>query len=266
MLSNFSTLLLGLGGFLRPSHKHARTLTLILEPSCTTDRWRNTTELVHLGTAVPRWKQQQQAWPSVAELHAAFWLQRMMDRTSETGCIHFYQGCLETVALCPITYLTLINRTLVHFCMICCSPSEYTHAARLQPCFSPLRKTSAGKLCIAEVPGRKRGKSRVTQSHQARECSSLSGLALFVWLVGCFCFSIGFPPPHHPFISRWQTVFSSPLKCCALLHLICIQSSCSQMLIGGMTDTAAYRQRFESEILPSLLYRKQFFHVWMAFF
>lgn len=56
MLSNFSTLLLGLGGFLRPSHKHARTRTrtLILEPSCTTDRWRNTTELVHLGTAVPR--------------------------------------------------------------------------------------------------------------------------------------------------------------------------------------------------------------------
>lgn len=54
MLSNFSTLLLGLGGFLQPPRKHARTLTLTLEPSCTTDRWRNTTELVHLGTAVPR--------------------------------------------------------------------------------------------------------------------------------------------------------------------------------------------------------------------
>lgn len=187
MLSNFSTLLLGLGGFLRPSHKHARTrtLTLILEPSCTTDRWRSTTELVHLGTAVLRWKQLQQAWPSVAELHAAFWLQCVMDRTSETGCIHFYQGRLETLALCLITYLMLINRTLVHFCMICYSLSEYTHAARLQPCFSPFRKTSAGKLCITEVPGRKRGESRVTQSHQARECSSLSGLALFVCLVVC---------------------------------------------------------------------------------
>lgn len=52
MLSNFSTLLLGLGGFLRPSHHHARTL--ILEPSCTTDRWRNTTELVYLETPVLR--------------------------------------------------------------------------------------------------------------------------------------------------------------------------------------------------------------------
>lgn len=93
-------------------------------------------------------------------------------------------------------------------------------------------------------------------------------LCLFAWLFVCFSFSIGFPPPYHPFFSRWQTVFSSPLKCCALLHLICIQSSCSQMLIGGMTDTAAYRQRFESEILPSLppLYRKQFSHVWMALF
>lgn len=66
---------------------------------------------------------------------------------------------------------------------------------------------------------------------------------------------------HHPFISQWQMVFSSLLKSCLLLHLTCIQSSRSQMLIIGMTDIAAYRRWFKSEILrshPPSLYQKQF--------
>ena len=72
MLSNFTTLLLGLGSFLQPSHKHARTRTLILEPSCATDRWR-INELVHLERPVL-----QEVWVG---------LQRTMDKTSEINFI-----------------------------------------------------------------------------------------------------------------------------------------------------------------------------------
>lgn len=127
----------------------------------------------------------------------------------------FYQGCLEIFLLCPMFFfffLTLINRTLVHYCMIGYSLSEYT---RIPPdCnrasdFSPLGKTSAGKLCIAGVPGRKCSESWVTQPHQARECSSLSGLASFVFWFVCFSFSTVPPPPpiitHLSLDGKWSS-------------------------------------------------------------
>lgn len=178
----------------------------------------------------------------------------------------FSQGCLKTFLLWPITYLTMINRTLVHFCLICYSLSEYTQTPRLQSWYrlQPTQKTSAGKLCTAGAPGRKCSESWVTQPHQARECSSLSGLALFV----CLSFSTIFPPsPIYLLMANGLLISPEMLRSLPFdMHTIQPLPNAHRWndWHGSLSATV---QIINSPLTPSL-YRKQFSHedVWMAFF
>lgn len=112
MLSNFSALLLGLDGFLRASHKYAHTHT-------------------HPGTLVYHWQVKKYNWIGASRKKKCGWVWRTEDQKPAS----FYQGCLETFPLSPITYLAMINWTLVHSGLICYSLSEYTQTPRLRSCF-----------------------------------------------------------------------------------------------------------------------------------